>query len=125
MFKEGNNMKKAMVKGIKWNIDMEEIIEKLDDMSIEKAANALDVPVNHFRKFKKSEYYDYAYDFFNHSSDSNNMKAEFMGIPLEAVIPNELADEFEKTGNDENINDYLSDEFEFDCCGFNKIERVD
>jgi hypothetical protein len=118
-------MKKAMVKGIKWNIDMEEIIEKLDDMSIEKAANALDVPVNHFKKLSKSEQHDYAYNFFNHGLNSDIMKTEFMGIPLEAVIPNELANEFEKTGNDENINDYLSDEFEFDCCGFNKIERVD
>jgi hypothetical protein len=118
-------MKKAMVKGIKWNIGMEEIMEKLDDMSIEEAANALDVPVNYFKKLSESEQHDYAYDFFNHRLDSNAMKAEFMGIPLEAVIPNELADEFEKTGNDENINDYLSDEFEFDCCGFDKIERVD
>ena len=106
---------------------MEEIIEKLDDMSIEKAANALDVLVNYFKKLNKSEQHDYAYDFFNHGLNSDITKAEFMGAPLDVVIPDELVVEFEKIKDDneltnEFIKEWLSDEFEWNVKDFDKIE---
>ena len=97
------------VTNIKWDIDMDQIYDKLDNMTTENAAKALSLPKNAYANMTTSERHDYAYEVFHGHDD---MTAEFMGLPTETDIPDDI-------GNDEDvISDYLSDEYEFCHKGF-------
>ena len=59
--------------------------------------------------FKTGLYSDYAYDMFEHNQAA---AAEFMGLPEEVEIPDSV-------GTDEDdISNWLSDEYEFCHKGF-------
>ena len=92
-----------------WDIDMKQILEKLDDMTADNAVKALQIPYQTFINMSTSEIHDYAYDMFEHNQAA---AAEFMGLPEEVEIPDSV-------GTDEDeISDWLSDEYEFCHKGF-------
>lgn len=100
--------------GIKWDVDIREVLEKLDDMSFYQAAEALEIPVDKYANMNTSERHDYAYDYFHHRHDG--CKADFVGLPEEVDVPAELTD-------DEDISDWLSDEFGY-CHGGFELKEV-
>lgn len=97
------------VTNIKWDIDMEQIYERLDDMTAEDAAKALDLPERIYTNMTTSERHDYAYETF-HSHDE--AAAEFVCLPTETEIPDDIADD------EDAVSDYLSDKYEFCHKGF-------
>ena len=89
---------------IEWDFDIEDILEKLDSMTAENAAEALEIPYQEYANMSTSEVHDYAYDVFEHSQA---IAMEFLGLPEEVEIPDSV-------GNDEDdISDWLSDEYGF------------
>ena len=97
------------VTNIKWDIDMDQIYNKLDNMTAENAAEALSLPKDAYTNMTTSERHDYAYEVFHGHDD---MTAEFMGLPTETDIPDDIGDD------EDAISDYLSDEYEFCHKGF-------
>lgn len=94
---------------IKWNIDMEEVYEKLDDMTCERAASELGIPENIYKNMTTEEKHDYAYDQFRH----NRLDLyDFMCAPSFVIVPEEM--EY----NEEAISDWLSDTYGWCHTGF-------
>lgn len=93
---------------IKWDIDIEEAYELLDNMTAEQAAKALEIPKDMYANMTTEERHDYAYDAFHHNRVSLE---EFVGLPDEVEIPEGLTD-------DEDISDWLSDEYGYCHEGF-------
>jgi len=88
---------------IKWDVDIDEAIEKLDEMTTENAAEALGIGKDTYANMTTEERHDFAYDLWHHSPSALH---EFMSVPEEVVIPDPLNTEW-----DENtISDYISDE---------------
>ena len=98
---------------IQWSIDMDEVYERLDSMTAEKAAEALGVHFYTYANMTTEERHDYAYDKFNHCPAELD---EFIGLPEEVEIPENLAD-------DEDISDWLSDKFGYCHEGFGLKEK--
>ena len=94
---------------IKWMIDLDEVYEKLDDMTAKKASEELGISYDTYANMTTEERHDYAYDLFHHNRVSLD---EFMGLPDEVEIPEPLQ------RNDEDISDWLSDEYGFCHEGF-------
>lgn len=94
---------------IKWDIDMDQIYEKLDSMTAESAAEALSLPKETYANMTTDERHDCAYDTFHGHDD---MSAEFMELPTEVDIPDDISDD------EDAVSDYLSDEYEFCHKGF-------
>ena len=99
---------------ILWDVDFWEVYEKLDQMSYDKAAEALGVPSVTYANMTTAERHDYAYELFRHSPAALD---EFLGLPNEIDIPEELTD-------DEDISDWLSDTYGYCHKGFNLIEDI-
>lgn len=95
--------------GIKWDIDVEDAYGKLDDMTSEKAAEALGIPKEKYANMTTSERHDYAYDAFHHNKVD---LAEFMGLPDEVEIPESVGTD------DEDISGWLSDQYGYCHGGF-------
>ena len=93
---------------IQWDVDMDQVYERLDDMKPDEAAESLGVPFAHYDRMTTEERHDYAYDVFRHCP---GMLDDFMGLPNEVDIPLELLDP-------EDISDWLSDEYGFCHKGF-------
>ncbi len=98
---------------IQWSIDMEEVCERLDGMTVEAAAKTLEVPVRIYANMTTKERHDYAYDKFHHCPAELN---EFMVLPSEVEIPENLVDY-------EDIRDWLSDKFGYCHEGFGLKEK--
>lgn len=93
---------------INWEIDFDEIYEKLDEMTAEKAAKALEISEEKYANMSTEERHDYAYDYFRHRIRAME---EFVGLPEEVEIPEGITDE-------EDITNYLSDEFGYLIRGY-------
>ena len=87
---------------------MDEVYEKLDEMTAEKAAEALDISCERYANMTTNERHAYAYDRFHHHFAD---LYDFLGLPEEVEIPKELTDE-------EDISDWLSDEYGYCHEGF-------
>ena len=87
---------------IRWDVDMYEALDKLDDMSSDKAAEYLGVPKEIYANMTTFERHDYAYDVWRHNKKG---LSEFVGVPNEVTLPT--------TGiwDEDSISDYLSDEY--------------
>lgn len=94
---------------IEWDIDIEEAFEKLDTMTLEEAAVALDIQLPLYSKMNAIERRDFTYDRFRHNHID---LAEFIGAPEYVDIPKEIEDD------EEAISDWLSDEFGWCHRGF-------
>lgn len=99
---------------IQWDFDMDQVYERLDEMKPKEAAESLSVPFDRYDRMTTEERHDYAYDVFRHCPAALD---EFMGLPSEVEIPEELTD-------DGDIADWLSDEYGFCHEGF-QLETVD
>lgn len=100
------------VVNIKWNIDMDEVFEKLDNMTSKNAANELGIPSETYSNMTTTEKHDYAYDYFHHCPGALD---DFMNLPSEIELPKEIED-------DEDISDWLSDVYGFCHEGFELVE---
>lgn len=107
--------------GIKWDVDMDYIYDRLDDMASEEAAESLGISKRIYANMTTSERYDLAYETFHGHDD---LIAEFMNLPTEVDIPEYLAKDYERNedGYAEDISDWLSDEYEFCNKGFNLVD---
>lgn len=101
------NQEETMMKirNIKWDIDMDNVLETIDEMAAEKAAEVLGLPEEAYADMSSSERNDYIHDMFEHSPEA---KADLLGLPSEADIPDDA----------EEIADYLSDKYEFCVISF-------
>lgn len=95
------NVKGLVAYDIQWDVDMDELYEKFDDMSAEKAADILACPKRIYANMNDGERHDLIHDRFHHNMLDS---AEFVGLPNEVALPKELI-------NEEDISNYLSDEF--------------
>ena len=109
--KEGDM--KVIAYNIQWDIDIDDAYERLDEMTAEKAAEELEIPANKYANMTTEERHDFAYDLWHHSPATLE---EFMGLPDEVEIPEELGGPGEYLGED--IADWLSDTFGFCHKGF-------
>ena len=99
---------------IQWDIDMDEVYELLDNMTYTDAADSLGIPHDKYANMTTSERHDFAYDLFHHSPGTLD---EFMGLPNEIEIPEELNKPDDDYYN-EDISDWLSDTYGFCHNGF-------
>lgn len=106
------NVKGLVAYDIQWDVDMDEIYGNFDDMSAEKAAGILACPKRIYDNMNDAERYNLIYDRFHHNMLS---RAEFVGLPNEVALPKELI-------NEEDISDYLSDEYGYCHNGFSLKE---
>lgn len=93
------------IRNIKWDIDMDNVLETIDEIAAEKAAEVLGLPEEAYADMNSSERNDYIYDVFEHSPEA---KADLLGLPSEADIPDDA----------EEIADYLSDKYAFCVISF-------
>ena len=95
-------------KNIHWDIDMECVCDILDEMSAKEAAKALELPYDTYANMTDEEKNDWVYDFFSNRPDA---LMEFVDLPSEVELPKNLTDE-------DDISDWLSDEYGFCHDGF-------
>lgn len=100
---------------IDWDIDMDEAFEYLDKMSEEEAAEALEVSVEDYIKMDEEGRHDLAEDRWHHCPVKLD---EFMGLPNEVVIPEEIEEIEDETEREEAITNWLSDEYGFCVEGY-------
>lgn len=93
------------IRNIKWDIDMDNVLETIDEIAAEKVAEVLGLPEEAYADMNSSERNDYIYDVFEHSPEA---KADLLGLPSEADIPDDA----------EEIADYLSDKYAFCVISF-------
>lgn len=100
---------------IEWDVSDEELLTVLDAMTAETAAEKLGIPKDTYANMTTEERHDWALDAFHHNSTS---RSEFVGLPDDVELP-EGAEEWE----DDEITDYLSDEYGYFINGYDIPER--
>ena len=106
------NVKGLVAYDIQWDVDMDDIYEKFDDMSVEKAADILACPKRVYANMHDGERHDLIHDRFHHNMLD---AAEFVGLPNEVALPKEIIAE-------EDISNYLSDEYGYCYEGYSLKE---
>lgn len=96
---------------IEWDIDMDEIYEKMDEIAIDKAAEILGISAVRYGNMTPSEQHDLIYDTIHHNRKSMFMAEELFDLPEEIVLPDELKDT-------DDITDYISDTYGFCIEGY-------
>ena len=91
------------IRNIKWDIDIDDVLETIDEMTVEEAAEVLGFPKDTYANINTLE--RDVYDTFEHNPEA---KANLLGLPSEANIPDDTKE----------IADYLSDEYEFCVISF-------
>ena len=97
---------------IEWDVDLDEAYELLDSMDDTKAAEIFMINPVVYARMSEEDRHDHAYYCFHHHSVDI---AEFVGLPNEVVVPDCL-------DNDEDISDWLSDEYGYCHRGFDLVE---
>lgn len=95
---------------IDWDIDMDEVYEKLDDMNPRAASIALEIPYAHYSRMTTSERDGYAYDKFRHCPAELD---KFLELPEKVKIPDTVFAE-----GDDAITDWLSDTYGYCINGY-------
>lgn len=93
---------------VQWEFDMDQVYEVLDDTDPAEAAEFFGIPEDRYKQMTSEERHDHAYDVFRHCPA---LLDEFMGLPYEIEIPEELTD-------DRDIAEWLMYEFGFCHRGF-------
>lgn len=88
---------------IEWDISIDEGFEKLDNMTVENASEALQIPQYTYSNMTTQERHDYAYELWHRSPAT---LCEFVEAPDEVVIPDPTNTDWDP----ETISDYISDE---------------
>lgn len=94
-----------------WIVDLDEAYEKLDSMPVNQASEVLEISVQTYADMTTPERHDYAYDSWHYH---RTLLDEFMGLPNEVEIPEVLE-------ADEDISDWLSNEYGFCHEGFDIV----
>ena len=94
---------------IEWDIDMDEVYEKFDEVTYEKAAKELGIPAERYANMHTNERHDLIYDTYHHSP---GQLYDFLGLPDEVEIPAEIGTD------EEDIANWLSDEYGYCHEGF-------
>jgi len=114
--------KRYKTTNILWDIDKDEILEKLDTMSVDEAAKALKCTEKEEKAFKAMS--DEERDDFALSQIHHNVitAADFLGIPTEVEIP----EDFDNNDEDfeELVSDWLSDTYGYCHEGFDLEELM-
>ena len=92
---------------IQWVVDMDEMLEVMDTMTVESAAEVVEIPVSRYANMTTEERHDYAIDYFRHCPGALD---DLMGLPDKVDIPDEV--------DEEDVADWLSDEYGFCHEGF-------
>ena len=113
-------------KNIKWDVDTEDILAEVDNMSIEKIANIVGVSEDYFDSMTEEEQHDYILDYMHHTPTSYaGFLEDFFNLPQEVEIPENLAKQYDKDNFAEDISDWLSDTYEFCHGGFEIDEELE
>ena len=113
--RKGIIMAKVTVSNIQWDIDFNDALERLDEMTDEKAAETLNVRTEEYRKLSEDERHDCAWDLWQHTPAALHA---FMGLPDSVDVPEELLKTNDRQSRDDAISDWLSDEYGFCHNGF-------
>ena len=98
---------------VEWDVDADEIFERLDNMDVADQAEALSYPLDRYQEMTTDERHDYAYDTFHHRP---GVLDEFLGLPEIIDVPDEVAAE----GID-GVTDWLSDTYGYCFKGFSIV----
>ena len=93
---------------IEWDIDIEDGLYVLDEMTYKDAAEALGISADTYANMNSDERDEYATEVFEKSPST---LIEIVGLPDTVKLPKNLKDT-------ESISDWLSDEFGFCNKGF-------
>lgn len=93
---------------IQWDIDIEDAIGTLDRKTSAGAAKVLEIPEARYANMTTSERHDYAYSYFHHCPGAME---DLFELPEFIEIPENITDE-------DDISDWLSDEYGFCHNGF-------
>ena len=115
-----------IVKNIKWDVDTEDILEKIDTMSTDELADIVGVSVDYFENMDEEEQKDYVLDYVYHTP---NTYADFLEdvfeLPKEVELPESFVEHLEQdyakgysVNYAEEISDWLTDRFDFCHDGF-------
>lgn len=96
------------VYNIQWDIDIDEALERLSEITPQDGAKLLQVSEETYAAMTTEERNDYAESLFRHNPA---LLEECMGLPDEIVLPETLTE-------DEDIADWLSDTYGFCHKGF-------
>ena len=77
------------IKNIKWGIDMEDILAVIDEMTVEKAAETLEIPLSIYVNMNTQEIHNYIWDMFDHNIEA---RADVIDLPSESEIPEGVED---------------------------------
>ena len=106
------SLPKIVVTDITWDVDTEEALEMLDNMTDEEAAKALSFPREIYSDMTKEESHDYALDAWHHNRVDI---CEFVGLPDKVLIS---VDPDGDGWDIDDISEYLSDEYGYCHDGF-------
>lgn len=93
---------------IQWDIDIEEALDLLGDMTSSEAAKVLGISVSKYDSMTESELEDYASSYFHHCPGALD---DLFDLPQVVNVPDYLTD-------DDEISDWLSDTYGFCHSGF-------
>lgn len=113
------------VSNIMWSPDVEILMEQLENVSEEKAAKAMEIPLDHYKNMTYSERLDYLYDMLRHGRASDYMLTEVLDMPDTVVLPKEVVKEAIEDHDTEVISEYLSDKYGFFHEGFTLSEELE
>ena len=118
-------MSKFIAYDINWDVDIDEIYDLLDDSTVAKAAELLEISPERYAAMTTEERHDYAYDKIRHNRLD---AAEMVGLPDEVEIPEDILEYYEITSVDDDmsyITDWLSDEYGYCINGYEVAEKTD
>ena len=118
-------MKKRLVAyNIDWDVDMDEIYELLDNSTVEKAAELLEMSPERYAAMTTEERHDYAYDDVRHNRLD---AAEMVGLPDEVKIPEDVLEHYGIVSKDDDmsdITDWLSDKYGYCINGYEVKDAI-
>lgn len=102
---------------IQWDVDSDEILERLNDTELSELASLLQISEPQLAVMDREERFDLAMDRFRHSPA---LLDRFLGLPDEVEIPQEIVNySYENDDErDEAISDYLSEEYGYCLDGY-------
>lgn len=98
---------------IDWDIDMEDVLGMLDNISIDDVIRILEISKEKYLNMTTGEQHDFAQHLFRHCPAKLD---EIVGLPNEIDIPSELE-------IDEDIANYISDITGFYIKGFDLVDN--
>lgn len=101
-------------RNIEWDIDMADVYEVLDNMTDTEVAEILHLPVAKYAVMSIDDRHDLANETFRQNTTE---LYKLFGLPTEVTVPKYLANTADAY-YEENIANWLSDEFEFCHHGF-------